>query len=136
MDSIVVAFPVIVIDGRLYKAFYDEKNAEMELVETEYVRLHWRGAERYRLHSTIDIVSKDYVDTLAKQRKQEIGMLMDVMEEKIKELHRCIEKSSLRDFEITEGSRGVVGTPPFIYELNRYFHTQTSKVRKEDKEEA
>lgn len=58
----VLAFPIIVVDGEIFEAFFDSQRDQMRIEATKWVRCHWRGARSWRLHATIDIVSLAHLD--------------------------------------------------------------------------
>jgi hypothetical protein len=43
-----LAFPMVVLEGELYEAYFDPDIKKMQLHSVESIRLHWRGAENGR----------------------------------------------------------------------------------------
>lgn len=61
----VIILPIIVIDGELFEAFSNEKG-DIEIEERKMMRLHWKGAEAWEMHSTIDIVTINHLQEYTK----------------------------------------------------------------------
>jgi hypothetical protein len=68
----VIAFPMIVVDGQIFEAFFDEGSQDMQVEARKRVRCHWRGARSWHVHATIDVVSLDHLDDFLKTRTQEV----------------------------------------------------------------
>lgn len=118
-NSAVVTFPVIVIDGNLFEAWFDDTTNSVQLQDRKSVRLHWRGSPAWSLHATVDIVVADHLDEFARQRAEEVMALLDAMATTRDQIARCFEVRSLSPLEITKGGRGVVGLPPLLYEVTQ-----------------
>jgi hypothetical protein len=113
---VVVVFPVIVVEGRLFRTtrMADEPGLE----EISSARIHWRGSDRHRLpHATLDVVRADQMERFARQRVTDSEVILDVMSSALDELRTCVAAGRLEDLAVTRGSRGMVGTPRLIGEL-------------------
>ena len=78
--SAVLIFPLVVVEGQLYEAFFDEKLDDINLVPTKRVRCHWRGATTWNLHASVDIVTLDHLDEFIDRRSKEVGLLLSRLE--------------------------------------------------------
>ena len=84
--SAVIAFPMIVVDGQIFEAFFDEASQNMRVEPRQRVRVHWRGARSWRLHATIDVVSLDHLDDFLKTRAQDVTTFMQKLKTKRNDL--------------------------------------------------
>jgi hypothetical protein len=91
----VIAFPMIVVDGQIFEAFFDEASQNMRVEPRQRVRVHWRGARSWRLHATIDVVSLDHLDDFLKTRAQDVTIVLDKLKTKRNELARCFDEKLL-----------------------------------------
>lgn len=66
-----IVLPVIVVNGTLYQAIYNEENKKIELEETNHIRLYWDGSDAHDITSNVDVITSDFVDEFAKIRKNE-----------------------------------------------------------------
>jgi hypothetical protein len=116
-ESAVPAFPVIVVDGQIFEAFFDDKSNQMRIEASKRVRCHWRGARSWRLHATIDIVALEYLDEFLEKRKQQIEPLLSKLDQKRNEIAKCLNDRSLHSLKIFDGPRGFLGLPPLLLEV-------------------
>lgn len=112
----VLALPIIVVDGIIFEAFFDEEADEMEIQEVKRVRCHWRGARSWRLHATIDVVALDALDDFLSVRADEAKQLLSRLDHTRNAIARCFEDKSLEHLPVARGSRGVIGLPPLLRE--------------------
>lgn len=91
----VIVFPVIVVQGQLFEAFYDEGNEKVILEQVGRMRLHWRGSESYVLNATVDIVSADDLDAFANERASEVTKVLDSLEGSFNLIDECYKTHSL-----------------------------------------
>ena len=115
----VVAFPIVVIDGRLFEAWFDVSLGRLRVEERKQMRLHWKGAPNWSHHATVDIVVADHLPEFLVGRRQELSCLLTVMRETADEIARCFESATLDQLSVTEGGRGIVGLPPLLCEILR-----------------
>ncbi|HEV7775069.1 MAG TPA: hypothetical protein VGO48_17455 [Conexibacter sp.] len=131
----VVSFPVIVVEGRLFKAHQSREG--LRLAEVPAARVHWRGSERHRLgHATLDIVRSDRVEEFAKTRASDARTLLDVMSSARTELQERLAEGRLDRLAITPGSRGMTGYPPLIHFLLHRLRSQTGESLEAGKDES
>ncbi len=79
LESSLIVLPIIVVDGDLFQAVYDTDCRDMKISPVEEMRLHWRGAESWRLHATIDVVSLPALPQFVKRRAAEVGTILKTM---------------------------------------------------------
>lgn len=112
----VVAFPVIVVDGQLFEAFYNADEDAVRIEPVERVRCHWRGAPSWDFHATIDIVSICYLDDFVAKRVGELNSLIPKMENTRNEIAQCFDQRTLAPLTIPRAARGMVGLPWLLRE--------------------
>jgi hypothetical protein len=114
----VLMIPIIVIEGRLFETFYNNQTKKIDIVEKDQIRLHWRGSEAWHLHSTIDIVTIDFLPDFVKDLNFETNYLIDKMAITFHLIKECINQKSLDPIkDMTDCSRGVLGLPPLLRNL-------------------
>ena len=121
-----VAFPVIVVDGKLFEAYFDSETQEVALNESDHIRCHWRGSSDWPLHATVDIITADYVEEFALQRHEDVKVLLSEMNRSREEINDCFRSKSLDSLKLTRGPRGMVGLHPLIGEVTGSPKTSTS----------
>jgi hypothetical protein len=109
-----VIFPIVVVDGRLFKASFDEDINDMQLDEASYIRCHWKGAVSAVAHATVDIVTLDGLDNFVEKRATETRNLLARMMPVARQIAKCAEQKSLDGLTVTEGPRGTVGLPKLL----------------------
>lgn len=113
-DAAVVIFPIIVVDGQLYEVTFDADSNQLVVNEVDRIRIHWKGAELWKPHATIDLVSASRLDTFASQRMKEMPILIRHMRKTFGEIYKCFDERSLEPLTITSGSRGIRGLPSLL----------------------
>lgn len=124
-ESAVAVFPVIVVDGHLFRT--NQSGEGVDLEEVSSARIHWRGSDRHRFHATLDIVRADQVENFAKERMADADALLEVMSTGFEELRACHAKGRLDQLPVTHGARGVRGNPRL---LSSVLQRQQSEERK------
>jgi hypothetical protein len=114
-----VAFPLVVIEGRLFEAWFDEGSRQMRLEERQQLRLHWRGAPSWSWHATVDVIVADHLEAFAQQRAAEVDCLLSHVSQTTGRIARCFESRSLKHLQPAHGPRGIVGLPPLLAEINQ-----------------
>ncbi|MGP1993559.1 hypothetical protein D9V96_016885 [Zobellia laminariae] len=107
--------PLIVIKGRLFESFYNYEKKEVEIEEKKSTRLYWKGAEAWNLHSTVDIVTIDHLETYAKNLKKETDSLIEKMDVTLKNIKKSISTNSLEPLGELKAARGIIGLPPLLH---------------------
>jgi hypothetical protein len=103
----VITFPIIVIDGELFQASFNEDSGEMEINPAHNVRCHWRGARSWNLHATIDLVTLDALDNFLTARRTEVDDLLNLMSGAARAIRKCFEMGSLEPVKEIRGSGGL-----------------------------
>jgi hypothetical protein len=112
----VIAFPMIVVDGQIFEAFFDEFSQNMRVEQRKLVRVHWRGARSWHLHATIDVVSLDHLDEFLKTRAHDVTIVLEKLKTKRNELAKCFEEKSLDGLKLPGEPRGISRIPPLLRE--------------------
>ena len=113
-----IVFPVIVIDGNLFEAYFDADDGDVNIEEQKKVRLHWRGAESWKHFSTLDIVTIDILNEFVQQRHTESIKTLEVMSKYLLQIRECFINHSLEPVsDVPRASRGIIGLPPLLGEL-------------------
>jgi hypothetical protein len=114
-----LAFPVVVVvEGLLYEAYFDENENDIQLTSRDRVRCHWRGASSWIFNATLDIVTLDYFDHFMKIRTAEMATLLPILGSTVIEIARCFKEQSIRSLNISSGPRGMLGLPYLFRELH------------------
>lgn len=124
----VIAFPVILLDGQLFEAYFCDEDQETKIREVQHVRCHWRGSPTWRFHATIDIVTLDFFADFCDSRTEDTARLLRRVEEAHRQVETCFKDHSLDALTVESGSRGIVGLPPLLREALP--KKQTKKPRK------
>lgn len=115
-ESLVIAFPVVVVDGDLFETF-PTAGGHMDLRQVESSRLHWTGSAAWSYHATVDIVTLTGLTRYAKQRADEVDTIIKVLKAAAARITKFARSGKRSDLRITQGSRGTLGTPPLIRRL-------------------
>jgi hypothetical protein len=113
----VVAFPVILIEGQLFEAYFCDEDNSMKIREAQQVRCHWRGSPSWSFHATIDLVTLGAFDEFCATRSEETMQLLNRLLRAHEQVKLCIEKSSLDPLDVQPGGRGIVGVPQLLMEV-------------------
>jgi hypothetical protein len=128
-DAAVLAFPLIVIQGDLFEAAYDEQADQMTLQRATQTRLHWRGSKDSDLLTTVDVVTKDGLDSFVSQRAAETKVLLEALFLRANQLAECFRNKSVAGLVHNVGPTGTEGMPPFLYDLYELAERATSDAR-------
>lgn len=112
-----IAFPVIVVDGQLFEAYYDPTDNDIRLESVDRIRCHWRGAPSWQHHATIDIVTLSNLEDFAAKRAEETKDLLLRMEQTRSQIAECFKARSLDPLEVPRAARGIVGLPRLLREV-------------------
>lgn len=78
-DFAMCVFPIVVVDGPMFRASYDEGSGELRPHPVDYVRCHWRGAPAWELHATVDVVRLDAFEAHVSARRPAFQSLVDLL---------------------------------------------------------
>ena len=98
-DNCVIAFPVVVVDGELFEASFNEQQGKMEIEPANDVRCHWRGSPSWNLHATVDVVTLKGLDAFLSIRREEMRRLLDLMSNASADIAKCFETASTDEFD-------------------------------------
>ena len=117
LRSVVIAFPLIVVDSDLFEAYLNPDVEKLVVEEADHLRMHWRGSPSWPLHATVDIVRKAKLDQFAEVRRKETDFLIENMLGCLARIQLFSKTGDLRTLKVKEGGRGIVGLPPLLWEL-------------------
>jgi hypothetical protein len=123
----ILAFPVVVVEGQLYEAFFDDASNDMQLVPRNRIRCHWRGASGWQFNTTIDVVTLDYLDEFMRVRARDVDTLLARMHDTMIDIERCFEEQSLKPLRVHAGPRGMLGLPRLFRDLHMLDAVKDSK---------
>jgi hypothetical protein len=113
----VLAFPVVLIEGELIRAYYDIDADNVMLEPVPYVRCHWKGSPQWKYFATIDVVSMKAFPTFAENRAQDCKLLLDKMVKPFQQILKFNESGNPRDLIVSRGSRGTIGLPKLLRQI-------------------
>jgi hypothetical protein len=113
-----LAFPIIVVDGNLFEAYYDFEKDDVILTEVKQIRVLWRGSTAHsRLITPVDVVTLAGVDEFARKRASEIKTLLRLVRDSIANIQQAFAHQEFSKLCIKNGPRGFTGLPPLLTEL-------------------
>jgi hypothetical protein len=125
-----IIFPVVVINGNLFEAYYDVQTNEVRVSEVDKLRIFWRGAKTNRRPITpIDVVTANAVGDFARTRASEINTFLTAAEKAIGALHLAFREGKFESLRIQRAPRGFVGLPPLLRDL--YMLEQDGKASRQ-----
>ena len=98
-DNCVIAFPVVVVDGELFEASFNEQQGKIKIEPANDVRCHWRGSPSWNLHATVDVVTLKGLDAFLSIRREEMRRLLDLMSNASADIAKCFETASTDEFD-------------------------------------
>lgn len=116
-EACVIVFPLIVVEGSLFEAYFNEETKEISIEPTDHVRCHWRGSPANKFISTVDVVSLDYLEKFICKRAKETKFIFEICKKSLEEIE-VFQKTGLVDsVNVTDGSRGFRGVPSLLSEF-------------------
>tara|TARA_R110002167_G_scaffold46190_1_gene138071 strand:- start:397 stop:1296 length:900 start_codon:yes stop_codon:yes gene_type:complete len=113
----VCVFPVVVVEGALFQAFYNPDGGEMKVEPTNHVRCHWKGSPTWKWHATVDIVTLEGLPKYLSELGPDVDKLLSMMINGQKDLRSAFECGSIASLKIHPGSRGMIGLHPLLAEI-------------------
>jgi len=113
----VVAFPIVLVDGDIFLAYFDADLGEVKIEVTNHVRCHWRGSPSWGFLATIDVVSMRHLEVFVRERAEETETLIPIMMNAYNEIRDLASTGSPEALTVTPGPRGFIGVPPLVREL-------------------
>lgn len=83
-------FPVIVIEGAIFEAYYDAPNMKVISQEVTHAQVRWRGLSGRDEAAIVDMVSKSHLRDFATTRKREFDILLAKLIRKSKAVHEML----------------------------------------------
>jgi hypothetical protein len=83
-----VCLPIIVVDGPLLEAYFDEAQATIQVAPIKWGRIYWAGSEHKRSMASIDVVAKT---SLAEFIQHEQGGIDDLLSYLFRDVNRFFE---------------------------------------------
>ena len=114
-----VVFPVVVVDGILFTATFDERAGDMKLEEVDQVRCHWRGSSSAIAFSTVDIVSSRGLAKFVEVRASETNNLLRRIQDVAMTITKCARAKSLEELHIDRTPRGVLNFPTLLRDIEK-----------------
>jgi hypothetical protein len=125
-DHCFLLFPIIVVEGSLFEAYYDDKAAAISLAEVDNLRLFWRGSKANRRPITVvDVVTAKAAAAFARNRAGDMKALLAHVKLAIDRIRTAHNEHNFEKLEIKPASRGFTGLPPLLAEL--YALAQSAK---------
>ena len=121
---------MVVVEGQLFEAYFDEAINDLQLVRRERIRCHWRGASASQLNTTIDVVTLDHLDQFMRLCVCDVGKLLSCMHDTIVDIEQCFKEQSLKPLRVHPGPRGILGLPRLFQDLDLLDAVKRSSVRK------
>ncbi len=118
LENATIIFPVIVIDGRLFEAYFDEISGKTKVDEVKTIRIHWRGAEVSANTVTVDLVTLEELDNFVKSCRLEIDSVLDAIQDGLGAIQNCYIQKSLSPLKISHSDRRIIELP-FVLEKIR-----------------
>ncbi|MCJ7552365.1 MAG: hypothetical protein MUO34_00650 [Ignavibacteriaceae bacterium] len=117
-SNAVLIIPIVVIDGKLYETFYNDKKEKIEIKERNQIRLHWRGSEAWHLHSTLDIITIDSLPDYVSKLSVETKVLLEKMVSTFFLVKKCLNEKTIEPIKsLIGGARGALGLPPILNKI-------------------
>jgi hypothetical protein len=91
--------PIIIIEGKLFESFYNSESNSVEICEQSMIRLHWKGSDAWKFHSTIDIITIDALTNYLPQLYIETKVLLDSMNSVYELIQQSITSKNVSDLE-------------------------------------
>lgn len=120
-----VVFPIIVIDGELFEAYYEHQQKTLCVLPANHLRVYWRGSNVHGRYITpVDIVTAAFISEFARKRAAEIKILLEMVEGSMKAIKEAFKQRNFSALTIKPGPRGVVGLPKLLADLYLIFKSQ------------
>jgi hypothetical protein len=112
---IAIGFPIIVIEGLLYETHYTTGN--IELIEVNYSKVHWRGSTTWKHHAIVSIVTKDYLPEFIAKLSSEFDIIGSKAIPALENIKYFNETQNINVLSHKPAARGIVGFPSFLYNI-------------------
>lgn len=112
-----ILFPTISIDGQLFEAHYDSGADRIKVKDIPKCRIHWRGAEKWKHHASVDILRVDIMDSYAVEAYHAAQALLKSLSEQCRKIDSFFQTKELPNLDISCGGRGIIGIPELFHPL-------------------
>jgi hypothetical protein len=119
-----IVIPVIVVKGRLFEGRLNEASVRLMLDERGSSRLHWRGSDKWHLHTTVDVVTENELPRFVNARRDEAIHAARVIMDALGELQRCVKERNLEAWTVRTGPTGFIGGPRLLAELRAWLDSK------------
>jgi hypothetical protein len=116
-DSAVIVFPVIVIDGELFEASYQESSGESMTNQVSASRLYWKGSTQRHLYNVIDIVVADHLDSYIELQSRDSVVLYEALRGVWQQIAEAFRTQDLTRIRNELAARGMSALPPLLADL-------------------
>lgn len=116
----VVTFPIIIVDGDIFEAEYDNISNELHYEKVKNTRLIWKGNEGRTLHTIVDVVSVSHLDEFLENRTKEMDILIKNFSESFEQMIQCYNEKTDENLVIHDGPRGFLGVPKVLKKLKKH----------------
>jgi hypothetical protein len=120
LRAALVVLPLIVVEGELFEAYFDQNAGEVRVEPVTELRLHWRGSEAWKVHATVDIVTADSLERFVERRAAEVKTILSRMIQSMAELRECVVQRSMAPLAISPGPRGILGEPALLHRIRMH----------------
>lgn len=103
----VCAFPIVVVDGPLFRVLFEESAGELQLHPADHVRCHWRGAPSWELHATVDVVRLDSLDAYLAARRPAFHRLVELLVDATQRIAKAHAENCLETLVDRDGGSGL-----------------------------
>ena len=77
-----IIFPVVVMKGRLFEAYWDEESKRVTVAPCRWKRLHWFGAEAVESFAILDVVTTDSLEQYLIEREPAVQDFLKTVAER------------------------------------------------------
>jgi hypothetical protein len=116
-EACVLVFPVIVVEGTLLEAYFNEETNSVVLEAVDHIRCHWDGSSAWDFFATVDVVSLHHLDEFVSIRARELKAISDVLKPTLQEIELFRQSGSQEAINVSDGPRGFRGAPSLLQEF-------------------
>ena len=128
-ECCVLVFPIIVVEGKIFEAYFNEKTNNMALEAVDHIRCHWDGSSAWDFFATVDVVSLHHLDEFLSIRARELKAITSILKSALEEIEMFRRSGSKEAINVSDGPRGFRGAPPLLSEFFS-FRSSRRKLRR------
>jgi hypothetical protein len=114
-----LGLPLIVLDGDLFEASWDESQARMRVEARNHVRLHWQGASKWQMRATVDVVTSQGLPEFLDTARDDVNFLVPKLFAGIEEIRECLRVGSMDPLTVLSAARGTLSAPGILWKLRK-----------------